>query len=41
MNVRMEKAKEILCSTNETIAAVAESVGYKDSRYFSQVFTRR
>ena len=40
VNVRMEKAKEILCSTNETIAAVAESVGYKDSRYFSQVFTK-
>lgn len=40
VNVRMEKAKEILCSTNETIAAVAESVGYKDSRYFSQIFTK-
>lgn len=40
VNVRLEKAKEMLCSTNETIAAVGESVGYKDSRYFSQVFTK-
>lgn len=40
MNIRMERAKEMLCSTNETIAAIGESVGYKDSRYFSQTFTR-
>ena len=39
-NVRMEKAREMLSSTNETIAAVSERVGYKDSRYFSQTFTR-
>ena len=36
----MEKAKEMICDTNETIAAIAESVGYKDSRYFSQIFTK-
>lgn len=40
VNVRMEKAKEMICNTNETIAAVAESVGYKDARYFSQTFTK-
>uniref|UniRef100_UPI002FE002E6 response regulator transcription factor n=1 Tax=Muricomes intestini TaxID=1796634 RepID=UPI002FE002E6 len=40
VNVRLEKAKEMLCSTNETIAAVGESVGYRDSRYFSQIFTK-
>jgi two-component system response regulator YesN len=40
VNVRLEKAKEMLSSTNETIAAVGESVGYKDSRYFSQIFTK-
>lgn len=38
--LRMEKAKTLLCSTNETIAAVAEKVGYKDSRYFSQIFAK-
>jgi two-component system response regulator YesN len=40
VNVRIEKAKEMLCSTNETIAAVGEKVGYRDSRYFSQIFTK-
>ena len=40
VNIRMEKAKEMICDTNETIAAIAESVGYKDSRYFSQIFTK-
>lgn len=39
-NVRIEKAKEMLCTTNETVAAIADSVGYKDARYFSQTFTK-
>lgn len=38
--VRMEKAKNLLCNTNETISAIAEAVGYKDARYFSQTFTK-
>ena len=38
--VRMEKAKELLRGTNETVAAIGEQVGYKDSRYFSQTFTK-
>ena len=40
VNIRMEKAKGMLRSSNETIAAIAEQVGYKDSRYFSQTFTK-
>ena len=40
VHVRMEKAKEMLCNSNETIAAIGDSVGYKDSRYFSQIFTK-
>lgn len=40
INVRMEKAKQILKTTNKTIAAVADEVGYKNSRYFSQTFTK-
>ena len=41
LNVRMEKAKEFLCNTNETIAAIGDRVGYKDSRYFSQTFAKQ
>ena len=41
LNVRMEKAKELLCNTNETIAAIGDRVGYTDSRYFSQIFTKQ
>ena len=40
LQVRMSKAAEMICSTNETIAAIAEQVGYKDSRYFSQCFEK-
>lgn len=40
MMLRMEKAKEFLSTTNETIAAIAEMVGYKDSRHFSRIFTK-
>lgn len=38
--VRMNKAKEMLCDTNETIATIGELVGYRDPRYFSQTFTK-
>lgn len=40
VNVRMEAAKEMIRNGNETIAAIAEGVGYKDTRYFSQLFTK-
>lgn len=40
VNVRMEMAKKMLREGNATIAAVAEQVGYKDSRYFSQIFEK-
>ena len=38
--VRMDKARELLRTTNETIAAIGDRVGYKDSRHFSQTFTK-
>lgn len=38
--VRIKKAKEMLCSTNDTIAVIGERVGYKDTRYFSQIFEK-
>jgi len=40
INLRMEKAKNLLRSTNDTMEAIADSVGYKDTRYFSQLFTK-
>lgn len=41
VELRIEKAKELLRSTNETIAAIGDMVGYKDARYFSQTFTKQ
>ena len=40
IHIRMEHAKQMLRKGNETIAAIAEQVGYKDSRYFSQTFAK-
>ena len=39
-NIRIEKAKEMIRGTNDTIAAIGERVGYRDTRYFSQTFTK-
>lgn len=39
-NSRMEMAKKMIRSSNKTIAAIADEVGYKDTRYFSQIFTK-
>lgn len=38
---RLDKAKELLVTTNCTMASVASQVGYSDTRYFSQIFTKR
>ena len=40
ISVRMEKAKKMLTSTNETIAAIGDAVGYGDQKYFSQLFKK-
>lgn len=40
VNVRMEISKEMIRNSNKTISAIADEVGYKDSRYFSQIFTK-
>ena len=37
---RVETAKELLVSGNDTILSVSEKVGYKDVRYFSKAFTK-
>lgn len=40
VNIRMETAKQMIRTSNKTIAAIADEVGYKDTRYFSQIFTK-
>jgi two-component system response regulator YesN len=35
---RIQKAKELLLTTDESITAIAANVGYEDTSYFSRVF---
>ncbi|OCT10682.1 DNA-binding response regulator [Paenibacillus pectinilyticus] len=38
--IRMSKAKVLLCNPNLRISQVAEMVGYQDEKYFSKVFKK-
>ena len=38
--VRMQKAKALLTTTDQKLTAIAESVGYNDVSYFSNVFKK-
>jgi len=38
--IRMEKAKEFLKETNDTITNICEKVGYSDVKYFTKVFKK-
>ncbi|WP_099466956.1 response regulator transcription factor [Konateibacter massiliensis] len=40
ISCRMEKAKELLKSSEDSIAVIAGEVGYADSRYFSKLFLK-
>ncbi|WP_054028831.1 AraC family transcriptional regulator [Bacillus sp. FJAT-28004] len=40
MQIRIDKAKELLCRTNAGLKDIAEAVGYVDSYYFSRLFKR-
>lgn len=40
IQLRIEAAKEMLRDTNDTIAAISENIGYKDTKYFSQLFQK-
>jgi two-component system response regulator YesN len=37
-NVRMDKARELLCGTQLKLYEIAEKTGYSDPKYFSKVF---
>ncbi len=38
--VRIHKAKALLCCTSKMVYEVAEEVGFRDYRYFSQIFKK-
>jgi AraC-like DNA-binding protein len=40
VNIRMEKAKQLLTSTNISISEVGKRVGYNDQFYFTKVFKK-
>ncbi len=39
-HVRMEEARKLLANTDYSVAEIAMRVGYRDARYFSQVFKK-
>ncbi|WP_322199759.1 response regulator [Acutalibacter intestini] len=39
-NIRMQKAKELLISTNDRVREVAHKAGFTDERYFEKLFKR-
>lgn len=41
MSVRLEKARKMLLEGNQSVSAVAESVGFSGLSHFSRVFTQR
>lgn len=38
--IRLEKAIELLKDTSLTVNEIAEAVGYKDARYFREIFVK-
>jgi two-component system response regulator YesN len=40
-NVRMRKAKELLCCSSKRIAQIADEVGYNDYHYFTGLFKKQ
>lgn len=39
-SLKIEKAKELILSTNQTVEQIAKLVGYENSKYFFQVFKK-
>lgn len=40
LEIRMEKAKELLRTTSSTVGEIAEAVGYSSSQYFAVCFKK-
>ena len=40
INLRLEKAKDLLIATESPIKSISQSVGYKDAYYFSKLFKK-
>jgi len=40
INLRLEKAKDLLISTESPVKAIAQAVGYNDAYYFSKLFKK-
>jgi two-component system response regulator YesN len=40
INIRIEKAKEYLTTTHQSISQISKDVGYTDEKYFSRVFKK-
>lgn len=38
--IKMEKAKEMLIFTDDSISDIAENVGYEDQNYFAHLFKK-
>lgn len=41
INLRVERAKQLLQETNEKIYQIANKVGYQDVKYFTRVFKKK
>ena len=40
LNKRIERSKELLCSTDATVFEISNSAGYEDQFYFSRIFKK-
>lgn len=40
LDVKMEKAKKLLCETNKPLTEVADALGYGNQNYFTKLFTK-
>ncbi len=41
INLRIDRAGDLLCSTDLSVAQIAEACGYEDELYFSRIFKKR